>query len=269
MILPTPQSVKVANGASLLCTQEIKDLSWWVQGHTFTYSVKVLELGGYDMILGMDWLEQWGEMLCQWKQKWIQFLYNGQVVKLQGLFPSDVVELHEISLEEVMAFHQENEIWAAAMVSPDTSMVSADTPAALLPLLEQFNDIFVEPKALPPERTYDHAIHLLPGAVPINSRPYRYSPLQKDEIERQVQDMIAAGIITPSLSPFASPVLLVKKKDGTCRFCVDYRKLNALTIKSKFPLPVVDELLDELAGTSWFSKLDLRAGYHQISLEVT
>jgi hypothetical protein len=139
-------------------------------------------------------------------------------------------------------------------------------PPDLQAVLATFEDVFSEPTSLPPHRQLDHAIYLESGAQPTNARPYRYSPLQKDEIERQVKEMLAAGIITESMSPFASPVLLVKKKDGTWRFCIDYRRLNEMTIKNKFPLPVVDELLDELAGTRFFSKLDLRAGYHQIRM---
>lgn len=121
----------------------------------------------------------------------------------------------------------------------------------------------------PTQGFFDHAISLVPDATPVNCKPYRYSPLQKDEIEKQVKEMIDAGLITPSMSPYASHVLLVKKKDGSWRFCVDYRRLNALTIKSKFPMPVVDELLDELSGTKFFSKLDLKAGYHQIRMVET
>jgi hypothetical protein len=92
--------------------------------------------------------------------------------------------------------------------------------------------------SLPPHKEYDHTIPLLPNSSPINTRPYRYPPLHKDEIEKQVR--------TTNTSPFASPVLLVQKKDGTWRFYVDYMKLNAITVMNKFPMPLVDEILDEL-----------------------
>jgi hypothetical protein len=109
--------------------------------------------------------------------------------------------------------------------------------ATIKELIQEFGHIFQTPTALPPQRVYDHSISLLPNSAPVNSRPYRYSPEQKDEIERQVASMLQASTILPSLSPFTSPLLLVKKKDNTWRFCIDYRKLNIITVKNKFPLP--------------------------------
>jgi hypothetical protein len=100
----------------------------------------------------------------------------------------------------------------------------------------------------------------------VSVRPYKFSPAMKDEIEQQVQDMLLKGIIRHSSSAF-SPVLLVKKKDQTWRFCVDYRHLNALTVEFKYLVSIIDELLDELHGASWLSSLDLRAGFHQILLK--
>ena len=102
----------------------------------------------------------------------------------------------------------------------------------------------------------------MPGAHPVNVWPYRYSPQQKLEIEKQITEMLQKGVIQYSSSPFASLVLLVKKKDGTWRFCVDYRALNSITVKDKSP--IVEELIDKLHGAKFFNKLDLRAGYHQI-----
>jgi hypothetical protein len=139
-------------------------------------------------------------------------------------------------------------------------------PSVIRQMLQQFQSVFEAPTVLPQRRHCDHTIPLISGATLVKSRPYRYAPALKDEIEKQVQEMLTAGIIQPSSSAFSSPILLVKKKDSSWRFCVDYICLNALTVKGKFSLPVIDELMDELAGVSWFFKLDLRAGYHQIRL---
>ena len=115
-------------------------------------------------------------------------------------------------------------------------------------LLSQYQHLFRLLTELPPCRAYHHSIPLIPGAQPVSAYPYRYSPALKTEIEAQVTEMLQSGFIRPSTSAFSSPVLLVRKKDNSWRFCVDYRQLNALTVKSKFPIPIIDELLDELSG---------------------
>ena len=168
-------------------------------------------------------------------------------VELRKVFPSsDYHSVQALSSGDLSESHQ------------------SEVPEAVHNLIQQFASLFKEPSELPPPRQDDHHIPLVPGAQSVNVRPYRYSPQQKTEIENQITEMLQKGVIQHSSSPFASPVLLVKKKDGTWRFCVDYRHLNAITIKNKHPLPIVDEILDELAGAQWFTKLDFRSGYHQV-----
>jgi hypothetical protein len=265
-----PLSVKVANGEIMLSFEQVIGLNWWTQGHTFATDMRILDIGAYDAILEVNWLKQFGKTTIDWVDKNLSFNYMGKDITLQGIRSKPSVDLSELSVEQLQKWIQGNEVWALAMVdlvthaSPNAAVQHAPD---LQSLLNEYTDVFADPQKLPPHRTLDHAVSLDEGAKPVNSRPYRYSPLQKDEIEHQVQEMLQSGVITPSTSPFASPVLLVKKKDGLWRFCVDYRRLNTMTIKNKFPLPVVDELLDELAGTQFFSKLDLRAGYHQIRMK--
>ena len=105
--------------------------------------------------------------------------------------------------------------------------------------------MFVTPKGLPPIRDHDNVIHLIPGSVPPNIRPYRYPYFQKREIKRTIVEILEAGIIQPSQSSFSAPVVLVHKKDGSLHMCPDYRELNKITIKDKYPIRVIDELLDE------------------------
>lgn len=144
---------------------------------------------------------------------------------------------------------------------------TASWPPEIQQLVQHYSTVFDPPCQLPPSRSCDHSIPLIPGAAPIYARPYRFSPVIKDKVEKQVKEMLQSGIIQKSSSPFSSPVLLVKKKDQSWRFCIDYRQLNAITLKGKYPVPIIDELLDELGGATWFSKLDLRSGFHQILLK--
>ncbi|CAN6338740.1 unnamed protein product [Urochloa humidicola] len=130
----------------------------------------------------------------------------------------------------------------------------------------QFADLFAEPTTLPPPHTCDHQIHLLPGTPPVAVRPYRYAQLLKDEIKAQCTSMLAQGIIRTSTSTFSSLVVLVRKRDETWKFCVEYRTLNTKTVHDKFPIPVVDELLDMLKGARYFTKLDRRSRYHQVQM---
>ncbi|MCO5552192.1 hypothetical protein L7F22_005704 [Adiantum nelumboides] len=135
--------------------------------------------------------------------------------------------------------------------------------------LNQFQDVFIDdiPGELPPKRgDDDHAIELIPGSSPPNKPPYRVSQAQQEEIMGQVNELVEKGMVRPSSSPFCSPVLLVYKKDGTYRMCVDYRALNKITIKNRFPVPRIEDLFDKLQGSTYFSRIDLKSGYHQIRI---
>lgn len=134
-------------------------------------------------------------------------------------------------------------------------------------LVDEYADVFNDPDQLPPCRSMDHAIPLVDEGKIVNQRAYRLPYHQKNAMEEMVKQLLQAKMIRPSTSPYSSPVILVKKKDGTWRLCVDYRKLNSNTIKNKYPIPIIEDLLDELFGASVFSKIDLRSGYHQIRMK--
>ena len=150
------------------------------------------------------------------------------------------------------------------MTSSDQQPQDLAIPKPITQLLQEYADVFAKPTTLPPVRARDHSIVLQPGSSPVNVRSYRYPYHHKSEIERLVRDMLSTGIIQPNVSPFSSPALIVKKKNGGWQFCTDYKSLNKVIVLDKFPIPIVDELLDEIHGATIFFKLDLKSGYHHI-----
>lgn len=266
-------SFVIAGGDVLTSSTMVPQLTWWTQGHTFCQDMKVLSLGCYDLIVGADWLESHSPMWVHWQRKWMRFTHEGRRITLKGIRPT-LSKCKQVSVRKMRGLLRRGAIQQAVQIQPvhqEQDLLAVHTteqedpiPPEVQSLLLEFEDRFRAPSSLPPHRPDDHTIPLIPGAQPVSARPYRYTPQQKDEIERQIKEMLRNGIIRPSSSPFAAPVLLVRKKDGTWRFCVDYRQLNAITIKNKHPMPVVDELLDEISGAKWFTKLDLLSGYHQI-----
>ncbi|KAJ9505148.1 hypothetical protein QJQ45_012840 [Haematococcus lacustris] len=154
--------------------------------------------------------------------------------------------------------------------TPDPAPAEPDLPPgvsqALNALLDEYADVFAPITSLPPERPVGHAIPLVPDARPSVVPQYRMSQDEHAELKKQVQDLLAKGMIEPSSSPFAAPILFVKKKSGELRMCLDYRQLNKITIRDQYPLPRIDDLFDKLSGCTVFSSLDLQAGYNQIRI---
>jgi hypothetical protein len=148
--------------------------------------------------------------------------------------------------------------WVATLMVAHT-MAATDL---MVVLLQDIDDVFTMPMGLPPPHRHNHRVHLLPEMAPGVVRSYRYPQLVNDELKRQCQDMLQ--FICPSASDFSMPMLLMKKHDGTWHFHIGYRALDAKTVHNMFLIPIVDELLDKLRGTRFFTKLDMRSSYHKV-----
>nr|GEU47284.1 transposon Ty3-G Gag-Pol polyprotein [Tanacetum cinerariifolium] len=239
-----PFGVQIGNGDVIRCGQICKNLPVQINDIKITQDFHPFSLGGADLVLGIQWLATLNTVQANWKEMFMVFKIDGKQYKLQG----------------VVSGPQKSSSFQHLAIDPE---IPPCIPAPLQPIVTSYMAVFEEPKTYPPTRSQDHSIPLLPNSTPPNIRPYRYPHSQKAEIEKQVEQLMATAFIQPSTSPFSSPVLLVKK-DNTWRMCVDYRALNKITIADKYPIPNIDELLDELYGATVFSKLDLRSGYYQI-----
>ncbi|XP_062118768.1 uncharacterized protein LOC133832416 [Humulus lupulus] len=265
--------VYMGNGQFLTCSSQCQQVELILQGHQFVVDLFVLPIWGLDVVLGMQWLRTLGPCLHNHKDLTIEFQWNGQIVRLEGNTP---VSAQLASCSQLHSFLGAEHgsllfcLFVLADPSPDHSADLSSLEAQLPPcdktILKDFSPVFATPLELPPWRTIDHRIHLREGSTSVNVRPYRYPYFQKDVMEKLVREMLDYGFIRHSNNPNSSPVLLVKKKDGTWCFCVDYSTLNAITIPDRFPITTIDDLLDELGGATVFSKLDLRSGYHQIRM---
>lgn len=214
-----------------------------IQGWKVTTDFIVLDMHDFDAILGMDWLYG-NKATINCYEKQISFKPLGQ---------------------EEIVFHGNKQKYHGTLLM---ELVTKEQNLQEIPVVREFPDVFPrELLELPPDRDIEFSIDVAPGTSPISKAPYRMAPVELQQLKKQLKELEDKGFIRPSVSPWGAPVLFVKKKDGSLRLCTDYRELNKVTIKNKYPLPRIDDLFDQLQGSQFFSKIDLQSGYHQLKIK--
>jgi hypothetical protein len=260
---PLEQNICVATpvGDAVTCRKCVEDCPIMIGDKTLPAKLAVFEMLGFDVILGMDWLSKYGASIdCRLKEVVFrppdaeEFKFCGSRVRATPPILS-AIQARKWVKDGAQAY------LAYVMAKPEVEAKLED-----IPVVRDFPDVFAKISGLPPDREVEFTIELMPGTQPIHKAPYRMAPTELRELKEQLQELLDRGFIRPSVSPWGAPVLFVKKKDGSMRMCIDYRELNKVTIKNKYPLPRIDDLFDQLKGASVFSKIDLMSGYHQLKV---
>jgi hypothetical protein len=225
--------------------------------------INIFPLGSYECIIGMDWLDQ-HHVILDCHNKAFNFLDEGRNLRRVKGIPREVT-IREISTLQLKKCYRKGcQIFAAH---------TEDTPKDNVPNLEyhlvmkDFEDVFKEVPGLPPKKYIDFSINLMPGVAPMSKTPYRMSTPNLKELQMQLEEILKKGYICPSVSHWGAPVLFTKKKYGTLILCIDFRQLNKVTIKNKYPLSRIDDPFDQLRDAKIFSKIYLRSGYHQVRIK--
>ncbi|GJR51741.1 putative reverse transcriptase domain-containing protein [Tanacetum coccineum] len=236
-------------------------------GHPFNIDLMPIDLGSFDIIIGMDWLAKNHAMIvCD--EKIVRIPYGNEILIVQG-DKSDKEKKSTLSIISCVKAQKYMEkgcqLFLAQVTVKENKDESKEKRLEDVPTVRDFPEVFPEDlPGLPPIRQVEFQIDLVPGAAPVARAPYRLAPSEMEELSTQLQELSDKGFIRPSSSPWGAPVLFVKKKDGSFWMCIDYRKLNKLTVKNRYPLLRIDDLFDQLQGSSVYSKIDLRSGYHQL-----
>ena len=253
--------ILLPDGSPFLCDRIFPNFPLKISDNHLPADLIVFELGTYDIILGMDWLgRHHAEILCKEKIVRVKAPGGECLIRKNSVFPIQTISA--VQAIEMIKHGDKGYLCFIASSEEKIKLSLEETP-----IVCDYPDVFPEDlPGLPPRREVDFHIDLIPDATPISRTPYRFAPAELAELKKQLDELLEKGFIRPSVSPWGAPVLFVKKKDGTMRLCIDYREINKITIKNRYPLPRIDDLFDQLRGAQVFSKIDLRSGYHQLRI---
>ncbi|GJY78896.1 putative reverse transcriptase domain-containing protein [Tanacetum coccineum] len=262
--------VELADGRIIGLNTILKGCTLNFLNHQFHVNLMPVELGSFDAIIGMDWLAKYQAVIvCAEKIVRIPWRNKTLIIHGDGSTQGNVTRLNIISCTKTQKYMEKGfPIFLAHVTTKEIEDKSEKKRLEDVPIVQNFPEVFPEDlPGLPPTRQVEFQIDLVPGAAPVARAPYRLAPSEMKELSEQLKELSDKGFIRPSSSPWGAPVLFVKKKDGSFRMCIDYRELNKLTVKNRYPLPRIDDLFDQLQGSSVYSKIDLRSGYHQLRVQ--